>query len=42
MREEVALGQAKILQTQSDFKHTYQHLMAQLQSDIGKINEHLK
>jgi hypothetical protein len=42
MREEVALGQAKILQTQSDFKHTYQHLMEQLQSDIGKINEHLK
>jgi hypothetical protein len=40
-REEVALAQAKVLQTQSDFQHTYKLLMGQVREDIQKINTYL-
>ena len=40
-KEEVALAQAKIQQTASDFNHTYKLLMGQLQEDIEKIKTYL-
>jgi len=40
-KEDIALAQAKVLQTQSDFQHTYKLLIGQLQEDLQKINTYL-
>ena len=40
-KEELALSQAKVQQTENDFKTTYQTLIGQLKDDIEKINKYL-